>query len=191
MLLRLEGVHLDRHFRGRDDVGNEDELPAAQLRTVAEVQVLGQGVVLPTARIFDDPATPDAGGAVEVEEAAGAVAPAVLEHEVAVEQNRLDLREQRVILVDVSPARLHHADLRVGKIRHQPEDEVGVWLEVGVEDGNEFSPRHLEPCLERPGLVPRPIAPVVVLDVEALAGKPPDSRLSNSAGFIGRVVEHL
>ena len=49
VLLRLEGVHLDRHFRRRDDVGQEQELPAAQLRAVAEVEILGQRVVLPAA----------------------------------------------------------------------------------------------------------------------------------------------
>jgi hypothetical protein len=56
-------------------------------------------------------AAPDAGGAVEVEEAAAAVAAAVLEHEVRVEQDGLNLRQQRVVLVDVPPPRLHHADL--------------------------------------------------------------------------------
>ena len=50
MLLRLERVHLDRHFRRRDDVRQELEPPATQLRAVAEVEVLGQRVVLPSAR---------------------------------------------------------------------------------------------------------------------------------------------
>ena len=35
VLLRLEGVHLDRHFRRRDEVLHEHELPAAQLGAVA------------------------------------------------------------------------------------------------------------------------------------------------------------
>ena len=126
VLLRLEGVHLDRHFGRRHDVGQEDELPAAQLRAIAQVEVFGQRVVLPAAGVADRLAAPHAGRAVEIEEAAGAVAAAVLEHEVAVEQNRLDLREQRVILVDVPPARLHHADLRVGEVRQQPVEEVAA-----------------------------------------------------------------
>ena len=53
VLLRLEGVHLDRHFGRRDEVGQEDELPAAQLRAVAQVEILGQRVVLPAARVVD------------------------------------------------------------------------------------------------------------------------------------------
>ena len=113
VLLRLEGVHLDRHFRRGDDVGQEHEPPAAQLRAVAEVEVLGQRVVLPSAGVGDRFTAPDARGAVEIEETAGAVAPAVLEHEVRVQQDRLDLREQRIVLVDVPPARLDHPDLRI------------------------------------------------------------------------------
>ena len=143
MLLRLERVHLDRHFGRRDDVGQEHELPAAQLRAVAQVEVFGQRVVLPAAGVADGLAAPHAGGAVEIEEAAGAIAAAVLEHEVAVEQNRLDLREQRVVLVDVPPARLHHADLRVGEMRQQAVEEVGLRQEVGVEDGDELAARDL------------------------------------------------
>ena len=134
MLLRLERVHLHRHFGGRDDAGHEHEPPAAQLRAIAEVEILGQRVVLPAARIVDRDAAPDAGGAVEVEEAAAAVAAAVFEDEVTVEQNRLDLRQQRVVLVDVAPARLHHADLRIAEVRHQPHQEVGRRNEVGVEN---------------------------------------------------------
>ena len=52
-LLRLEGVHLDRHLGRRDQVGEEDELPAAKLRAVAEIQILGQRVVLPAAGIVN------------------------------------------------------------------------------------------------------------------------------------------
>ena len=74
------------------------------------------------------------GGAVEIEEAPAAVAAAVLEHEMAVEQDRLDLGEQRVVLVDVAPARLHHPDLRVGEVRHQAHEEVVRRDEVGVEN---------------------------------------------------------
>jgi hypothetical protein len=93
MLLRLEGVHLHRHFGGRDEIGQKHEAPAAQLRAVAQVEILGDRVVLPAAAIDNRRAPPDAGGAVEVEEVAGAIAAAVLENEVRVEQDRLDLRQ--------------------------------------------------------------------------------------------------
>ena len=53
VLLRLERVHLDRDFSRRDQIRQEDEPPAAELRAVAEVEILGQRVVLPAARIDD------------------------------------------------------------------------------------------------------------------------------------------
>ena len=53
VLLRLEGVHLHRHFGRGDEVGQEDELPALQLRAVAQVEIFGQRVVLPAAGIVD------------------------------------------------------------------------------------------------------------------------------------------
>ena len=139
MLLALEGVHLHRQFGRRHVVGQEDELPALQLGAVAEVEVLGERVVLPAAAVDDRLAPPDAGGAVEVEEAAAAVAAAVLEHEVPVEEDRLDLREQRVVLVEVAPARLHHRHLVVGEVVDGLLQEVGPRDEVGVEDGDELA----------------------------------------------------
>src|SRR5215217_7001166 len=98
MLLRFEGVHLDRHFRRRNQIRHEDESPAAQLGAITEIEILGQGVVLPAAGIGNRGPSPHSGGAVEIEESAGAVTPAMLEHEMAVEENRLNLREQRVVL---------------------------------------------------------------------------------------------
>ena len=152
MLLRLERVHLHRHFGRRDQIRQEHELPAAQLRAVAEIEVLGQRVVLPAARVDDRRATPDAGRAVEVEEEARAVAAAVLEHEVAVEQDRLDLRQQRVVLVDVAPARLDHRDLRIDEERHRARQEVGGRDEVGVEDRDELALGDLQPASSAPAL---------------------------------------
>ena len=50
---------------------------------------------------------------------------AVLEHEVRVEQDRLDLRQQRIVLVHVAPSRLHHRDLRVREVVDGLLQEVG------------------------------------------------------------------
>jgi hypothetical protein len=69
VLLALERVHLDRQLGRGDMVLDEDELPAAQLCAVAEVEVLGERVVLPPAAVGDRGAPPDTGRAVEVEEA--------------------------------------------------------------------------------------------------------------------------
>ena len=94
--------------------------------------------MLPAAGRVNRLAPPDAGRAVEIEEAPGAVPAAVLEDEMRVEQDRLNLREERVVLVDVAPARLHHPDLLVLlEVRQRPHQEVGGRNEIRVEDRDE------------------------------------------------------
>src|SRR5689334_9938466 len=68
VLLRLEGVHLDRYFSGCDQIRQEDEAPPAQLGAVTEIEIFRDGVVLPSAAVDDGGAPPDARCAVEVEE---------------------------------------------------------------------------------------------------------------------------
>ena len=115
------------------------KLPALELGAVAQVRVLGEGVVLPAAGLLDGAAAPHAGGAVEVEEDAGARAAAVLQHEMAIEQDGFDLSEKAVVAIEVRPACLHHADARLGKVVHHLHEPVGRRHEVSVEDGDEFA----------------------------------------------------
>jgi hypothetical protein len=89
----------------------------------------------------------------------------VLEDEVAIEQDRLYPREQRIVLVDVAPARLDHTDLRVGEMMNRTEEELGRRYEIGVENGDELAGRVLHPHLERARLEPAAVGPVVVLDI--------------------------
>jgi len=145
VLLRLERIHLHRHLGGRDQVLQEDEAPAAQLRAVAQVEIFGQRVVLPAAGVGNRRPAPDARGAVEVEEMPRPVAAAVLEDEVAVQEDRLDLRQQRVVLVDVPPPRLHHRHLRIGEELDGSLEEVVRRNEVGVEDRHVLAGGGMEP----------------------------------------------
>ena len=120
-----------------------------------------------------------------------AVASAVLEHEVRVEQDRLDLGQQRIVRVDVAPARLHHRDLGIDEERDGALQEIGGRDEVGVEDGDVLALGHLHPGLERAGLVAGPIGAVQVGDVDAPGGVAPDGLLGYRACFVRGVVEHL
>ena len=108
-----------------------------------------------------------------------------------VEQDRLNLREQRVALVQVPPARLHDRQPRVAEVRHGPPEEVARRHEVGVEDRDELAARRLESCLERAGLVPDAVRPVDVLDVESARGLAPNGELGDVARLVGRIVEDL
>ena len=179
------------HFGGRDDVREEMELPSAQLSAIAEVEILGQRVVLPTARIVDRLSAPHAGRTVEVEEVLRAVAPAVFEDEVPVEQDRLDSRQQRIVLVDVAPARLHHTDLGVGEVVDGALQEVGSWNEVGVEDRDELAACLAHAGFERAGLVPAPIGAMDILDVHAAERGATHRELGDTLGLVDRIVEYL
>jgi hypothetical protein len=99
--------------------------------------------VLPAAGIVDGLAAPHASGTVEIEKCAAAGTRAVLDDKMTVEQNGFDIGEQRIVIVEISPARLHHADffaaIRVQEIWNRPAEKIGFGKKVGVEDGDEFA----------------------------------------------------
>jgi hypothetical protein len=53
MLLRLETVHVHRQLRRSDDVGKINELPARELRAIAQIEVLAQSIILPASALLD------------------------------------------------------------------------------------------------------------------------------------------
>jgi hypothetical protein len=63
--------------------------------------------------------------------------------------------------------------------------------EVGVEDGHEFARRGLEPRIEGAGLVPGPVGPVMVRNVEPPARLTVDREFRNVTRLVGRVIQHL
>src|SRR5437016_6275208 len=65
MLLRFESVHVHRQFGGCHHIVYEDKFPARELGSVAQVEVLGQRVVLPAAGFFDARFAPETSRAVE------------------------------------------------------------------------------------------------------------------------------
>ena len=108
-----------------------------------------------------------------------------------VEQHGLDLRQQRVVLVDVSPARLHQRHLLVGEVVDGARQEVGLRNEVGVEDRDEIAARDLQSLVERARLESGAILAVDVLDVDALHRMATHGELGDLPGLVGRIVEHL
>jgi len=86
MLLGLERVHRDGNLSRRHDVGQKNEAPPSKLRAIRKVHILGKGVVLPPSRGLDGVTTPNSSGSVEIEEATGAISPAVLQNEMRVER---------------------------------------------------------------------------------------------------------
>ena len=172
-LLGFEGGHLDGELGGALDVLEVFELPAYELGAVAEVGVFGEGVVLPAAGGGDGLAAPHAGGAVEVEEDAGAAAAAVLEDEMAVEEDGFDLGEEAVVAVEVGPAGLDHADFGLGEVVDDLHDPLAGRDEVGVEDGDELAFGDFEAFVEGSGFVAVAVGAVEVNDgLGAMSAKP-------------------
>src|SRR5208282_6050720 len=97
------------------DFRQEQESPTLDLRPVTQVEIFRERVMRPTARSFDARAPPDAGCSVEIEEPTGTCAGRLLNQEVPVEEHGLNARQQRVALVQMSPTRLDHSDVRVGE----------------------------------------------------------------------------
>ena len=120
--------------------------------------------MLPAAGFVDGLAAPHAGGAVEVEEDAGAGAAAVLEDEVAVEEDGFDLGEEAVVAIEVRPAGLDHADAGFGEVVDDAAEPGGGRDEVGVEDGDELALGGAEAFFEGAGFVAVAVGAVEVVD---------------------------
>ena len=88
----------------------------------------------------------------------------MLQNEVAVEQHGFHFGQEVVVAVQIAPARLHHADLRIGEVVNGAHQEVGRRNEIGVEDRDQFAGGGLQPFLQRAGLVAVAIRAVVILD---------------------------
>src|ERR1700722_8364756 len=105
--------------------------------------------MLPTPGFVDGSAPPHTGSSVEIEKDAATRPPRMLKHEVPVEQNGLDLGQQRVVTVDVCPAGLHHPHFRVGEVVNALEQKVGWRNKISVENGDELALGGLQAGFER------------------------------------------
>ncbi len=166
-------------------------MPAANLRAIGKIGVFGERVVLPAACVFDSAPAPDARGAVEIEKESAAIARAMLDDEMAVEQNRFHFGERGIVPVDVAPARLHHGELRIREIRDGAAEKIGGRNKIGVEDGDVFSARGFQPFLQRSGLETLAIVAMNVADGNAECLVAFDAIASDFLRFVGRIVEHL
>ena len=94
-----------------------NELPAPQLRPVTQVQILGEGVTLPAARISNSRFTPYAPRPIEISQQPGRIPATLLHGKMGVQTKGLQLGYQRKIFVQVLPAGLHNSHFRIGKVR--------------------------------------------------------------------------
>src|SRR5579863_7888612 len=123
----------------------------------------------------------------------------MLYDEVAVEQDGFDLREERVVAVEVSPSCLDHADLGVvvraigrrDEIGDGAAKEIGFGDKVSVENGDEFTLGRLETVFESAGFVTFAVGAMNVDDRHALGGVAVDAGAGDLASFVSGIVENL
>ncbi len=190
-LLAAVGVDRDRQLLGHDQVFEVCGLPAAQLRAVAEVEVLGERGSAPAAGIHDGAAAPHPGGACEVREVTARRPHGLLDQEMEVDRERLQPGEPRVALVEVSPARLDESDGLVGEHADRPAQEVGRRNEVCVEDRDERRSRERDAVRERARLEPDPLLAPHVGHVQPSAAPARQSLLDDRDRVVVRVVQYL
>ena len=191
MLLALEGIHFDRQFGGDDEILEVDTRPALELGAVGQVRILGDSVVFPAARVSDGGHAPHAGRAAEVEEGLGAVAGGVLEDEVPVEQNGLDLGQERELAVEVGPATLDEGHFLIREVGNSLAEEVLGGQEVGIEHGHQLALGDLEALGQRPGLEARAVRAMQVVDVKAQGPVTVDHGACHLHGVVSGIVQNL
>ena len=110
--------------------------------------------MLPAARVVDARPPPNACRAIEIEEQARPAARAVFHHKMPVEINGLYPRQQRVLPVQVPPARLNHAHFRIRKMRDNALQKLGRRQKIRVKNRDELAPRNPQSLGQRARLVP-------------------------------------
>ena len=190
-LLGLERRHLDRQLGGTLYVLQIKKFPSLQLGAIREVGVFGESVVLPTASLVNGHATPHAGSAVEVEEHAATSAAGVLQHEVAVEQDGLDLGQERVVRL-----------MCVQRVCTMPIlGSVKWWMHFsrksggGTKSASKIATNSpfavFKPSSSAPALNPCSIVAMQITDWMSERGVALYQRAGHVDGFVGGVVEQL
>ena len=132
VLLRFETIHVYRQLRRGHHIGQENKSPARKLGSIAKIEILAQGVVLPAAGLLDADAPPQAGRPVEIEKTSTPAPRRLFQQQVAIQKHRLHAREQGIAAIQMSPARLDHANLWIGEKMNGTLEEIARRHEVGV-----------------------------------------------------------
>ena len=117
-LLRPYPVHFHRQLGWGFDILQVDNLPIFQLRPIAEVKVLRESVRLRATGVVDGLLSPDTGSTVKLQKMLSRFSAHLLNGEMDIQLQGLQLSEQRIVLVEVGPACLHHTDLVILEIRN-------------------------------------------------------------------------
>src|SRR4029453_17609075 len=191
MLLRLKAIYVDGKLGRHDGLRQVNEPPAFHLRSIAEVEVFGQRVVMPASRIDYAGFAPDPGSAVEVKKSSAATPGSLLEEEVPIKEERLHLGEQGILAVQVAPAHLHHADMRIGKVINGASQRVGPGYEISVKNEDELTGGSLQTRGEGARLETGSMIAVIVVHVGASRPKSGDFAGGDLLSLVRGIIEDL
>ena len=190
-LLNQKGPPRTRKLGRHPHIVAHRESPPRQLRAVADIQILGQGIGLPAARLDQRTPPPETRRAIEVEEEAAAVAPSLLHQEVAIEKERLGAGQPGIVRIQMIPARLHHAHGGVVHRDEQIAQQRRLRQEVGIENQNELAGCGLKSRRQRSRLVAGAGSAVQNRDLDPSSAPETGPALGQGGGVVGRVVEDL
>ena len=119
----------------------------------------------------------------------------MFDHEVTVEKNGFHVGQQRVVAVEIRPARLHHADfsaaIGVHEIRNRAAKKITFGDEIGVKYGYEFTLCGFQAVFECASFVAFAVGAMNVDDGHALSGVAFDAGVRHLPGLVGGIVEDL
>ena len=125
--------------RSGDHIWYIRQLPTGQLCPVRQVKILANGIRLPAASAINGCPPPHSAGAVKVEQQAALTAGSLLDDKMTVEGDGLGAGKGGGFGVKMSPARLYHTYMWVGKMRHYLPQKDGRRYKIGVENGNKVA----------------------------------------------------
>ena len=113
--------------------------PALQLRPITQVQIFGQGIVMPATGIGDTGLTPDPSSTVKVQEKTLLTTDRLFYGEVPIDTIGLGARQPGSLPVDMTPTGLQATDIRtVLEIRHDLLEKIRFWQKIGIKDVDKF-----------------------------------------------------
>src|SRR5207302_642119 len=86
----------------------------------------------------------------------------MFQHEMAIEEDGLNLSQKRIITVDVRPTRLDHANIFTGEVMNGALKKIRRWNEISVKDRDVLSGRSLHSLVKRAGFEPGAIRAIVI-----------------------------
>ncbi len=198
LLLRLVGGVGGGQLTRHDDLF--DELRPVSRKQVAEAQfaVLDQTGRLPAAHGLDRRGSPNPSRPGEIHELPHRRAPRHLQGVMIIDPQRLRERERRLLVVEMSPLRLHQRQTCVRRavfqveVRDRAQQVIARRHKVGIEDDEELTVRLQPTCLKRPSLVALAVGAVECAAVDPLRPYFGANLFDQAAGIVvGGVVEHL